>query len=772
MQTNPEEEARRIVEEGQRAFQADVGSASSTVQTLASRMGTASQDIADGNRATERAIAEAEAGFRSLGQSAVSFSRSLTSNDSSVAKYNGAIDAAGTGLAMLASAALGPFGVVLGLLVKAFTSLVGAELNQADKILTNFSKLGDMGAAAQFTASELDGMFNSAGFSTFNGQSQMMVKTIEGLGTTLTQLGKTSGDGIKTFTQLASFNNANSDEQQKIRNQFNNLGISQEKLLNSQAAFMKEQGAMGFGRRQVDKKLVDQSLDYTKNLSALSAITGASTDAHKASRAKDLEDFGFNVALRQEGIGEEADKRRDFIQKTATSVGSLVDDAAKKGFMSVYANGNATTQEAIAMQQRTGGEFVNWVKAVKNGSMKQEEFINLLNKATSNNLDTMGAAMKNSQALRDMYATGTKTVTNSSRVMAEGTLDAVANALTENMNKGDIYTNVQNEMKNATDNLAKMFDQLLKLIQPMLIDAFKYLMDSVKSLAIGFMQSRLAKMLGLDFTPILMNSKTSNELNVEVLAYLKLLHDEKANKEKLTGGSVGNTVNKLLHGQVDVRGIDERIKDIEKQLKVRQDELINRRGVDPYNEVWDPAADKKKKEKDPKYKAEKPLVPAPYIKDAPTISAPQFKFGGVTGIGDSSDLTSKLTGSGIFDGPSSGYRKTLPKNKNFAVVPLPSGDTIPVTFKGGMDSQPSLPADLTKNKMSGANQITDMMSDLVDMFSKRDEEPETETFSSTNDTDNKSNMILESITGKLDTLVERLKMNNRYQSELLDFAKG
>jgi hypothetical protein len=781
MATNPEDEARRILEEGERTIGSGVRNFSNSTASLASRLSGAAEDIGQSARSTDLAVDQAAEGFRAFGSSVVSFGRALSSTDTSLSKYAGAIDEAGSGLALLATAAFGPLGVVLGFVVKAMTSLMSAELKQTDKILGNFQKLGELGAAAQMTSGEIEGMFNNAGFSTINGQSQMMVKTITSLGSDLTKLGATSADGVKTFTQLAAFNTASLEEQQKIRNQFNNLGISQEKLLDAQAGFMKEQGALGLGKKQVDKKLVDQSLGYTKNLSMLSALTGESADAIKASRQKDLEDFAFNVSLRQLGDDEAGKKQRDMVQNMATVIGSKVDDQAKKAFMSVYANGAAVTSEAIALSTRTQGQFVTWTNEFKSGKLSPEGFINKLNESGDAALQSMGAALKSNAALRESMGMGPETVMNTATTMAEGAMDATMKEINKKMDQKDIYVDFANTTKNLADQFAKMMDELLKLIQKPLMDAFKWLMEATLALIKGFATSRFAKLMGIDFSPLLLKMNSVGGVVNEVGDLVEKLEEEKKNKDTLLGGTPQNVWEKLKEFRIDFRGNDQRIKDLEEQLKIRAQEITDRGLIyegNPFHNSSTKPAETPTAPKGPVTSSTQEGTMGAYKPrgggQQQQNSAPQYKFGGVTGDGFG-DMSQKITGGGIFDGPTSGYRKTLPKNKNFAVVPLPSGDTIPVSFQGGMDMEAKMPADLTGNKanpLADMSSISDMMTEMANIFKQNTEESPDMTFTNTTSSNKKSTSALESITDKLDTLLERIRLNNNLQTELLDHARG
>lgn len=775
MATNPEEEARRIIEDGKQEIDNTVRSLNDSTQAAAAKMGTAAGDINVANNAINSRVAEAEAGFRSLGQSAINFSRALTSGENSMAKYNGAIDAAGTGLSMLASAAFGPLGMVLGLAVKAFTTLLGATLNQSDKIIDNFNKLSDLGAAAQFSTSELEGMFNQAGFNTFNGQSQMIVKTITSLGSDLTKLGATSGDGIKTFTQLASFNTDNLADQQKIRNQFANLGYSQEKLLNAQAAFMKEQGSLGLGRKQVDTKLVNQSLEYTKNLATLSALTGESAEAIKESRAKDLEDFGFNVTLRQMGDSEDGKKQRELVQSMSTLIGKHVDPASQAAFRNVIAVGAATSEEAIALSTRTNGQFVHWVNDFKTGKLSPEGFINKLNESGDAMLQSMGAALKASGEVRNMLAIGTQTVENTAKNFAEGAFDATRKEIEKNAQKIDPYVGFANTIKNTTDTLAKMMDEFLKLIREPLMEAFTALMMATKELALAFIRSPLAKTLGVDLSSIEFMLESNDDVKARQINLIKEIAQKQSDLGKIEGQIAQPDTDNAVALLAKQEKLQSQLNEQKKLLQQYQKES-KRREV----EVVSPREVFQRESRDPR-RTDRPVQPTqnptpPAVQPNQSASEPvsKFKFGGVTGMG-SSDVTEKLTGGGVFDGPMSGYRKQLPKGKNFAVVPLPSGDTIPVSFKNDMMTESSMPADMTGNKanpLTDMSQISDMMSEMINVFKQTDEE--TETISNTTGPMNnrRTSSTLESITGKLDTLLDRIRLNNNLQTELLDHARG
>jgi len=777
MATNPEEEARRIIEDGKQEIDRDVRSLNDATQAAAAKMGTAASDINIANNAINSSVSEAEAGFRSLGQSAINFSRALTSGENSMAKYNGAIDAAGTGLSMLASAAFGPLGVVLGLAVKAFTTLLGAELKQSDKIIDNFNKLSELGAAAQFSTQELEGMFNQAGFNTFNGQSQMIVKTIESLGSDLTKLGATSGDGIKTFTQLAGFNKDNLEDQQQIRNQFANLGYSQEKLLNAQASFMKEQGSLGFGKKQVDTKLVNQSLDYAKNLSVLSALTGESAEAIKQSRAKDLEDFGFNVTLRQLGDSEDGKQKRELIQTMSTVIGKHVDPTSQAAFRNVIAVGAATSAEAIALSTRTNGQFVHWVNDFKTGKLSPEGFINKLNESGDAMLQSMGAALKASGDVRNMIGMGTQTVENTAKNFAEGAFDATRKEIEKNAQKIDPYVGFANTIKNTTDTLAKMMDEFLKLIRDPLMDAFTGLMEATKELALAFIRSPLAKKLGVDLSGIAFMLESDKDVKSRQVNLIKEIAEKQANLEKI-GAQIAQPDNDntrtLLYEQ---KKLEEKLSE-QKQLLQQYQKESKRRNVEVVSprEVYQRESIKDPRRLDrPDQPTQNPTPPAQPNQSIPEATPQKFKFGGVTGMG-SSDVTAKLTGGGIFDGPMSGYRKQLPKGKNFAVVPLPSGDTIPVSFKNDMMNESSMPADMTGNKtnpLTDMSQISDMMSEMINIFKQTDEESNTiSNTSSPMNNSRRTSSTLESITGKLDTLLDRIRLNNNLQTELLDHARG
>ena len=125
---------------------------------------------------------------------------------------------------------------------------------------------------------------------------------------------------------------------------------------------------------------------------------------------------------------------------------------------------------------------------------------------------------------------------------------------------------------------------------------------------------------------------------------------------------------------------------------------------------------------------------------------------------------------GIFNGPGTGYTVTdtdpmtssLPK----AVIPLPSGQEIPVSFK-------DLPKDLInkeQNLLSRSDDIGSILSEYMKAFIGS-ETPTTETMMPSMNNAVNMNDVLALVSEKMDNLISKMNQNAEVQNDLLILAK-
>jgi hypothetical protein len=278
-------------------------------------------------------------------------------------KYTSVVQGAGSAAGKLAES-FGFLGKGTQIAIKGLTFLGEKALEQADNVVNANDSLRKMGAAGAFTSEEFLKLAHNSGVTSKN--LDLLVKPIENLESTLMGLGTTAGEGIESFSQITAI----TSEQRK---EFRRLGLSQDELIESQAAYLELQNATGSRMRRTGeteeqrvKRLQKESLDYTKNLSELSALTGKDVDVLKKEQEaaqseaelqiQNLQDDQEIERLRQAGKLEEAralEKEKDVRNQLVGEINSTYrDEDLNKGLREMITTGGAVFSEEGAALER------------------------------------------------------------------------------------------------------------------------------------------------------------------------------------------------------------------------------------------------------------------------------------------------------------------------------------------------------------------------------------------------------------------------------------
>ena len=262
----------------------DAGVASPALDKIAQGAGAAAKAIGantavvDANTQAQQQYNQALGALKGAAGAATaalfSVGKALVSGEAGFNKYGDAVGKAADGAADLAGE-FGVLGKILGMIIKAGAEVVKAQLKQADDVIKGVDKLNKLGAAGTLTGDQLVKMGHNAGYTT--AQLEKLTKPIESMKGGLVALGGTAGQGVKEFGKLAAVS-------RETRESFRRLGISQEELTQNQADYVALQRMSGRMITQQSKDsgaLQKASLDYTKNLVELSAITGKSVEEAK-----------------------------------------------------------------------------------------------------------------------------------------------------------------------------------------------------------------------------------------------------------------------------------------------------------------------------------------------------------------------------------------------------------------------------------------------------------------------------------------------------------
>ena len=229
-------------------------------------------------QANQKAANDYAAAMGNLTNAAASFTVGLKSagtalltTEKSFAKYNTALSSAGDAALSLGKS-FGLLGTILGGIVKVGTKVMEMATEQADATLKATDQLSGLGGAGALTANQVLDMGHRAGLTSKN--LEVLTKAASKAGSGMAGLGVTVGDGIKAFGDMTAVSSG-------TRQAFQRLGVSQEKLMEQQADYVKLQEMSGkslIGQAKDGKTLQKQSLEYAENLARLSALTGKSAD--------------------------------------------------------------------------------------------------------------------------------------------------------------------------------------------------------------------------------------------------------------------------------------------------------------------------------------------------------------------------------------------------------------------------------------------------------------------------------------------------------------
>jgi len=228
--------------------------------------------------------------LRSVGSSVVAFGSALTNATGKLGDLSGGFDSLGDAALEAGKAIGGPFALAAGLAAKALTSVASAALAQTDAVLTAKDDLAKLGGVGVGTGKDILGMAHAAKISSKN--LNLLTEPMKNMSGSFLALGSTVGDGQKAFMKMTAI----TEDQRKA---FGRLGLSQGEVIQAQADYIKLQKMSGTNFTQLGKT-VEQiraaSVEYTKNLVELAAISGGDIDSAK--RAQEIANTQFAELLR------------------------------------------------------------------------------------------------------------------------------------------------------------------------------------------------------------------------------------------------------------------------------------------------------------------------------------------------------------------------------------------------------------------------------------------------------------------------------------------
>ena len=241
--------------------------------------------IADAQLKAEKAKLDINKGFTSAvsatttvfqaGTKAVeSFTRSLTSGESSFKQIAG-MGSIAADIATDVAKQFGALGGLAGAAIQAASKLAQAMAAQAEAVVKSKDQIVKFGAAGVLSSDKLLELAHNAGYYSLN--MNKLYAAAGKAGGDLLIFSKNMSGGVETFAKMAAVG-------EPTLQAFNSLGIGQQELAEYQADYVKYLAASGVqlnANQKTQAALTKGSLEYTKNVLELSALTGKDVDTVK-----------------------------------------------------------------------------------------------------------------------------------------------------------------------------------------------------------------------------------------------------------------------------------------------------------------------------------------------------------------------------------------------------------------------------------------------------------------------------------------------------------
>ena len=716
----------------------------STTEALlkaAREQGTASEDAARAFGQAATNVSKLDSSLGNLGNGAIQFGTALTDGRRGMDKYGASIESAAQGINGLLSM-MGIIGKTFGRLALVAGKVAGTILKKNQDILDAYDAFAEFGGASTLTATSLENIATSHIY----GISRIheVAKTLDKLDGSLTWLNSTAGKGIEEFIKIANVS-------KETREEFVRMGMSQEKLTEAQAQYIKLESYLGGRTQKTFKELQEGSIKYARNLIELSDLTGQSIDQVKEQQEQKRKDFAFNMylnSLRQKGQTDFADK----MDHLTNVFGGIFGPKSQKGLMDIIQFGpNAVGKDAMALRLQTGDAILDWVEQTKRGEMTEDELENRLQNARKETLKKFQSGEQNTAALNaelaEQYGIDDPYFMRSLGKNLELGRTEVSNTLLENKkSQADAIMDSRIESINAGTAMTNAFDSFIELLTGGVSAAFSGLMEATKFLTEGFVQfSKFLHRFNLldqirNLNPLSSTETIENIANLQNRNMSDLADNQQFARglsDVLRGAAPYSTETPY---QDNAKGLQQHIARLANTQRLVSETLASKNtGI-----TFTPPA-------------------------AGTSSTPSFNSGiPALAMGPTSNPQEFRTG-GIYKGPGTGYGinddsplSGMPK----AVIPLPSGEEIPVSIK-------DLPKNLI-NKESNLLSQSDAINDILSNYIKALLGPNTgSTETTTSSMANSINMndVLAIVSDKMNDLVSKMNQNIDVQNDLLILAR-
>lgn len=324
-----------------------------------------------------------------------------------------------------------------------------------------------------------------------------------------------------------------------VRKSFQKLGIGGEEFSEMQLSYINQQMRSGQGQKKTTEELTAGSIEYIKQLDAISKLTGMSKKDIQAEREARMSDARYRagVADLPAQIREEADTLLDMIKSTGA-------DATKQGIQDlISSNGVATSKAAQDVLNSYSGsttELLAIVRGIRSGSIKAGEGMNQLAAISAKSADLF----KNQASQRGQELSYTKNYAEISNIAIKNGQDQQAQFEKYKKEQEDIIkntTSVNSQLADTKQSLeqAQRDIEQMSTSSTLITGLMKNLSEGIEAVTVKFY-----KMAGQDLPEHLKareDEKDAIKEEKDALAALKKAEEDAARNAKI-GGRAGRAL--------------------------------------------------------------------------------------------------------------------------------------------------------------------------------------------------------------------------------------
>ena len=434
----------------------------------------------DVNKGFTTAVSATTTVFQASTKAVESFTRSLTSGESSF-KQVASMGATAADIATDVAKQFGVLGGLAGAAIQAASKLAQAMAAQAEAMVKTKDQVAKFGGAFDLTSDKLVKMAHDAGYYSLN--MNKLYSAAGKAGGDLLVFSKNMSRGIETFAEMAAVG-------PEVLAEFNSLGIPKEELADYMAEYVKYLGSTNIqlnASQKTQAALQKGSLEYTKNILELSTLTGKDADTVKKKQQEAQASLDIQIHYNQ-------------LQKKANQLRAADDEAGAKALENkikreeAIINGfstrfDAATTAAVRNVLATGGSVTSLSAALNTAVGDVRQFVHLAEdasltpqqaaaraiemtaKSIEQRVDDLGTAMiYGGEGVGKEFSTSVENL----KALSTGAKEAVATQkeLSDNIAKGvvDNLKNQQNLYDAAIRNMQVKGDQLVLSVNPFATD--------------------------------------------------------------------------------------------------------------------------------------------------------------------------------------------------------------------------------------------------------------------------------------------------------------